>query len=225
MFDLVVRENEIIRVLERLSEAGLEFSVIGGYGVSAYRHRFSIDADIVIRKEDKERFEAVLREDGYRKTIHTSLENVYSSAFERFEKSEPKACVDLLIGGIGVRQTGAAFGFDFIFENSEKREIQGSEKSAVVPVPKKEVLIILKLHSGRLTDLRDVAALSFSLDLEFVRKHIFRGNIQTLKENVRKLESLLGKHEFQDSFKGVFMEKSYRIDMGEIRKLVRLLPE
>jgi hypothetical protein len=222
MFDLVERENEIFRILEKLSGIGLEFSVIGGYGVSAYRHRFSIDADIVIRKEDKGRFEAVLRENGYRKTIHSALENIYSSEFERFEKASPKACVDLLIGGLGVRQTGASFGFDFIFGNSEKKEIQGSERSVICSVPRKEILIILKLHSGRLTDTRDVAALSFGLDLEFVRKHIFRGNIQTLNENARKLESLLEKPEFQDSFRGVFMEKSYRIDTEEIRKLVKI---
>ncbi len=217
MLDLAERENEIIRMLEKLSQAGLPFSVIGGYGVSAYRHRFSIDADIVIRKEDKERFEAVLRENGYRKTVH-------SSEFERFEKSEPKACVDLLIGGLGVRQTGAAFGFDFIFENSERREIQGSEKSVEASVPTKEVLIILKLHSGRLTDLRDVAALSFELDFEFIRKHLFRGNIKLLKESMKKLESLIEKTDFQDSFKGVFMEKSYRIDIDKIQRLVTIQP-
>jgi hypothetical protein len=222
MLDLVMRENEIIRILEKLSEPDLKFAVIGGYGVSAYRHRFSIDADIVIRNEDKERFESVLRENGYRKTIHTSLENVYSSEFERFEKSEPKACVDLLIGGIGVRQTGAAFGFDFIFGNSEKTEIQGSERSVDAHVPRKEVLIILKLHSGRLTDLRDVAALSFELDFDFIRKHLFRGDIKILKENMKHLESLIEKQDFQDSFKGVFMEKSYKIDVQEIRRIATL---
>jgi hypothetical protein len=223
MFDLAERENEILRILEKLSEIGLEFSVIGGYGVSAYRHRFSVDADIVIRKEDRENFERILRESSYRKTIHSALENIYSSEFERFEKAGPKACVDLLIGGICVRQTGASFGFDFIFGNSGKKEIQGSERSVTCMVPIKELLIILKLHSGRLTDLRDVAALSFGLDLDFIKKHIFRGNIQTLKENARKLESLLEKPEFQDSFKGVSMEKSYKIDAEEIRKLAKLL--
>lgn len=220
MFELTERENEIIGILVKLAESKLDFVVVGGYGVSAYRHRFSVDADLVIRKGDLRGFEEILKGNGYRKTIARALENMYSPEFVRYEKAQPKVSVDLLIEGVGVRQTGASFGFDFIFGNSEKRKIQGSEKSAEANVPRKEILIILKLHSGRLTDLRDVAALSFGLDLDFVRKHIFRGNIQTLKENARKLESLLERPEFQDSFKGVFMEKSYGIDSKEIRKLL-----
>jgi hypothetical protein len=222
MYDLVKRENEIIGILEKLAARGLDFAVIGGYGVSAYRHRFSIDADIVIRKNDREKFEGILRENGYRKTIHSALENIYSSEFERFEKAEPKACVDLLIGGIGVRQTDTSFGFDFIFGNSDKKEIQGSDRSVTCTIPIKELLIILKLHSGRLTDLRDVAALCFGLDFEFIKKHLFRGNAKTLKENMGKLDSLIDKQEFQDSFKGVFMEKEYKINVPEIKKLAKL---
>ena len=112
-----------------------------------------------------------------------------------------------------------------IFSNSEKRKIEGSEKSVEVHVPKREVLIILKLHSGRLTDLRDVAALSFGLDIAFIKKHLLRGDAAALKENMRKLESITVKQEFQDSFKGIFMEKAYRIDVKEIRKLAGLSAE
>lgn len=225
MYELIERENEIIRMLELLAKSGLDFVVIGGYGVSAYRHRFSIDADLVIRKEDFGKFESQLKESGYRKTISAVLENAYNSEFARYEKAKPRVSMDLLIGSVGVRQTGAAFGFDFIFSNSEKRKIEGGEKSVEAHVPKREVLIMLKLHSGRLTDLRDVAALSFDLDIGFIKKHIFRGDTAALKGNMRKLESIMVKQEFQDSFKGVFMEKAYRIDMKEIRKLAGLHAE
>ncbi|MCX6814254.1 MAG: hypothetical protein NTY20_01190 [Candidatus Aenigmarchaeota archaeon] len=222
MFELVERENEILGMLEKLAARGLDFAVIGGYGVSAYRHRFSVDADIVIRKEDAEKFENILKESGYRKTISRVLENTYSSEFVRYEKSQPNVNMDMLIGGIGVRQTGASFGFDFIFGNSGKKEIEGSERSVTCMVPIKELLIILKLHSGRLTDLRDVAALSFNLDIGFIKKHLFRGDAKILKGNMKKLESLLEKQEFQDSFKGVFMEKEYKINVPEIKKLANL---
>ena len=222
MYDLVKRENEIIGMLEKLVASRLDFAVIGGYGVSAYRHRFSVDADIVIRKEDAEKFQNILRESGYRKTISRVLENTYSSEFVRYEKSQPNVNMDLLIGGIGVRQTGTSFGFDFIFGNSGKKEIEGSERSVTCMVPIKELLIILKLHSGRLTDLRDVAALCFGLDFEFIKKHLFRGNVKTLNENMGKLDSLIDKQEFQDSFKGVFMEKEYKINVPEIKKLAKV---
>jgi hypothetical protein len=225
MYELVERENEIMDMLGKLSRANLEFVVVGGYGVSAYRHRFSIDADIVIRNEDAGKFENMLREAGYRKIMSRILDNTYSSEFARYEKSQPKVNIDLLIGGIGVRQTGASFRFDFIFGDSGTRRIEGSEKMAEAHVPRKEILIMLKLHSGRLTDLRDVAALCFGLDFEFIKKHLFRGDVKILKENMKRLESLLEKPEFRDSFKGVFMEKEYRISVPEIKKLAKLGPE
>lgn len=222
MYDPIERENEIMKILEKLSESGLDFVVVGGYAVSAYRHRFSVDADIVIKEEDSTAFEKVLLETGFRKTISKELENIYSTRFARFEKKTPKVSVDLLIGGIGVRQTKGAFSFGFLFDNSEKRIVEGTEKAVNVRIPKREILIVMKLHAGRLTDMRDIAALAFDLDMKIIKANIFRGNKKELEKNMQKLESLIENQEFQDSFKGVFMEKKYIIDLDEIRKLVRL---
>lgn len=222
MYDPVERENEIMDTLQKFADSGHDFVVVGGYAVSAFRHRFSIDADIVIRKEDREKFEKMLRERGYRKMVSMQLENVYSSEFARYENSKLKVNMDLLTGGLGVRQTGASFSFEFLLANSSKKLIEGIEKAVRACVPEKEILIILKLHSGRLTDLRDVAALSFNLNLDVIRRHLFRGNQSILRKNMEKLKALIEKPEFQDSFKGVFMEKGYRINPDEIRKLARL---
>lgn len=222
MYNPIERENEIFDILVNLSENGCRFVMIGGYAVSAYRHRFSVDADIVIQKEDAEKFERILKENGYRKTMTKKLENVYSSEFVRYEKKETKVNVDLLIGTVGIRQTGAAFGFDFLFENSRKMPIEGSEKTVRAYVPRKEVLIIMKLHAGRLTDLRDVAALSFNLDMEFIRNNIWKGGSNAVKKNLKKLGFLLEKQEFKHSFKGVFMEKGYKIGVNEIKRLVEV---
>lgn len=219
MYDPLQRENSIMEILGRLAESGLPFVVVGGYAVSAFRHRFSIDADIVISKEDLPGFERILKDSGYAKTISKKLEDAYSSEFMRYERKDMGVSVDLLIGGIAVRQTGAAFSFRFLMENSEKRAIEGIEKSVNVQVPVKEVIIIMKLHSGRLTDLRDVAALASGLDLGRIKDAIFRGDIKALERNLRQLAALIEKKEFQDSFKGVFMEKNYRIDTDEIRRL------
>lgn len=225
MHDFVERENEIIEILRRLADSGLEFVVVGGYAVSAFRHRFSVDADIVIRKEDRGIFEDILRKEGYKKTISMQLKNTYSSEFVRYERGELNISVDLLIGGLAARQTGASFSFDLLFKNSSKRPIEGIEKAVKAHVPRREILIILKLHAGRLTDMRDVAALSFDLELDVIKRYLFRGNQAVLGENMKRLESMIEKPEFQDSFKGVFMEKGYRIDPDEIRKVARLKRE
>ena len=67
MFELINRENKIFEILQRFIDAELDFVMIGGYAVSVFKHRFSVDADIVIRKEDKEKFEKVLLENKFKK--------------------------------------------------------------------------------------------------------------------------------------------------------------
>lgn len=222
MLDFVARENEIIQTLQALEDGRLEFVVVGGYAVSAYRHRYSVDADIVIKKEDKSRFEAVLQKRGYKKTVSMQLQNTYSSEFVRYEKTDIKVSIDILIGGMGMRQTQAAVGFDFLFKNSSRMEIVGTQNSVQTRVPKREVLIILKLHAGRLTDLRDIAALCYNLDMVFIKKHLFMGDRQVLSGNMKTLKNLIGKQNFQDSFKGAFMEKRYRIDIQQIKELASI---
>jgi len=222
MLNPIERENEILGILEKFSEADLKYIIVGGYAVSAYRHRFSVDADIVIKREDVDKFAEILHKNGFRKTISRNLENAYSSEFARYEKFWPKVSVDLLIGAIASRQTDASFSFEFLFQNSNRRNIEGTEKTIAAQVPVKEILIILKLHSGRLTDFRDIAALSFDLDMDFIRKNLFRGNKAVVKDNMKQLSLLIEKSEFQDSFKGVFMEKNYRLNPEEIKRLADL---
>jgi hypothetical protein len=209
-------------MIETFSRENLEFVVVGGYAVSAFRHRFSIDADILIRREDRDKFEKILKEGGYKKAMTKSLENVYSSEFVRYDKTNPKVSIDLMIGGIASRQTGASFGFDFIFANSDTMTIEGIQNAVKARVPKREIQIIMKLHSGRLTDLRDVAALSWDLDMEIIRKHLFRGNLSMLKKTMEKLGSLTEEPNFVDSFKGVFMERGKSMKASEVKKLANL---
>jgi hypothetical protein len=222
MYDPLEREGEVMRILNRLSSTGVVFVVVGGYGVSAYRHRYSIDADIVVRKEELNKFAEILEGEAYAYTASKKLENTYLTEFMRYERDNPKVSVDLLIDGLGCRQTGAAYSFEFLLENSTLMEIKGIQDNVKVYVPTREILIIMKLHSGRLTDLRDVAALTFGLDLEFIKKHLFRGNQNIIRKNMKKLETLLENKGFQDSFKGVFMEKKYQIKKDDIKKLVKL---
>lgn len=61
------RENQLFDILEIFTAHDLEFLVIGGYAVSAYQHRFSVDADIVITAEQFDRFATLLRDEGYEK--------------------------------------------------------------------------------------------------------------------------------------------------------------
>mgnify|MGYP001614644177 FL=1 len=90
-------------------------------------------------------------------------------------------------------------------------------------IPDKEILIIFTLHAGRLTDLRDVVALSKDIDISLIKKLIFRGKDDLVKKNIKKLFSLIDNKGFMDSFKGVFIEKKYDIDLKSLNKLKELI--
>ncbi|MFH1585546.1 MAG: hypothetical protein ABIB79_02165 [archaeon] len=224
MFELINRENKIFYILQEFIDAKLGFIIIGGYAISSYKHRFSVDVDLVIKKEDKKKFEEVLINNKFKKTIDKELEQVYSPEFIRYEAKEKlPVSVDLLINGVGSRTTDASWSFEQLKERSKVRKIIGIEKEILARVPDREILIVLKLHSGRLTDFRDIVALCKNLDLKFIKKLIWIGKISVVKQNIKKLLSLLEEKGFIDSFKGVFIEKRYDVDLDEVKRLKALI--
>ncbi|MBI5065443.1 nucleotidyl transferase AbiEii/AbiGii toxin family protein [Candidatus Woesearchaeota archaeon] len=219
----VERENKIFEILQSFVSEKLNFIVIGGYAVSSYKHRFSVDADLILKKEDLEKFEEVLKKNKFFKTVTKDLDHVYAPQFIRYEtKDKLPVSIDLLINGVGSRNTKASFSFEELKLHSESREITGTEKKVKVLVPSKEFIIVLKLHSGRLTDFRDIVALCKDVDINLIKKTLWRGEINLVKENITKLLTLIEKREFIDSFKGVFVEKKYDVDINCIKKLATL---
>ena len=77
MEELISKENEIFDIMQKFIDANLEFILMGGYAVSAFKHWFSLDADIIIKSEDLSKFEKILKKEGFRKTIAKELENLY----------------------------------------------------------------------------------------------------------------------------------------------------
>ena len=220
MEELIKKENDIFEILQKFIDAGLEFIIVGGYAVSAFKYRFSVDADIVMKSEGLSDFENILKKKGFKKTITKQLENNYSSKFIRYEKEQ--ANVDILIDALASRTTNASFSYELIFNNSIKKRIIGIEKEVIARIPVKELLIVMKLHSGRLTDFRDIAALAKDADLELIKKFLFVGNLNVLHKNLSKLHKVVNDKKFIDSFKGVFVEKKFDIDFEQVKKISEL---
>lgn len=200
--DVLSRENEIIRLIRLFSDRKLEFIVVGGYAVSVHKKRFSVDLDIVIKNADISKFERLLEKEGYAHSYSKEISVVYGEKFKRFEKKITRMAVsvDLLINGVVSRRTGASWSYDLLLENSVKSTLQGAE----FQVPVKELLVAMKVHSGRFSDIRDIAALYENTDQASILKYAKRGDITKLKDAVRKEIGFMESPNFKDSFKGIF---------------------
>ena len=59
---LLEREQEIIRIINVLLDNELEFIVVGGYAVSTYKKRFSIDLDVVIAENELKKIKKISKD-------------------------------------------------------------------------------------------------------------------------------------------------------------------
>ena len=204
----IERENEIIRVLKKLVEAGTNFVVVGGYAVSGLaRHRFSVDCDIVIEKKDLEEFESVLVREGFTKHVEKAgFDEVYGGEFISYRKEVDRlpVTVDLFVGSLVCRTTDATWSFDYIQRHSIEANVPGMETSVSCRIPEKELLISFKVHSGRRPDIRDIVMLMENADFEKVLEHLKRGRIEALRDQINRITEALKDENLVNSLKGVF---------------------
>ncbi|MDY6788728.1 MAG: hypothetical protein SVV03_02075 [Candidatus Nanohaloarchaea archaeon] len=195
--------------MQVFEEEGLEYVLVGGYAVSAFKHRFSVDADVVVMREDVDDFRLILEEEGFVETERNDLEQRYGSEFLAFQKTEElPVTVDLLVEALNCRQTDASWSYRYMKQNSLERVIEGSESEIQAVIPEKELFMAIKMHSARLTDCRDVLAL-MPADLHKLETHLDRGDPDKLGESLKKVRETLKSEGFEDSFKGVFFEKEF----------------
>jgi hypothetical protein len=207
----VERENEILRMVESFSNKALDFIVVGGYAVSALaRHRFSVDLDVMIQRNDMDSFMQVLNEKGFARHIERAgFNEVYRGEFMSYVKKidDLPITVDLLVESLVCRATNASWNFDYVKRHSVTKDLAGVEISIKCRIPENELLIAFKIHSGRRTDVRDFVLLAQNADTEKIIRHTKRGNLEQLKIQVQKMIEMLKDIKLIDSLKGVFSIK------------------
>ena len=228
----IERENEILRIIERLKNAGLDFIVVGGHAVSGLaRHRFSVDLDSVVREDQLKEFKKILEKEGYVKKVEKrGIDELYGGWFESYVKRIKglPVTVDLLVGSLVSRGTNASWSFNYIKENSTTVNISGTELSVVGQVPERELLIAFKLHSMRRADIRDMIMLSGGSDWEKILEHAKRGDLKRLKDQINRAAAVLEERSLVDSLKGVFslsfdVSNQIKMTKRDLKKLVKSL--
>jgi hypothetical protein len=227
--ELVEREKEILKILEKLGK--MDFILVGGYAVSSLAmHRFSVDCDLVV-SNDLGKVKSILAKEGYTLQYKKDgFDTVYGGRFENYTKktNNVSVCVDLLIKSIVSRGTNASWSFEYIKKHSIVSKI-GMPPIACT-VPERELLIAMKLHSGRKTDIRDIIMLLEGCDLEKMAKHIKRGDMKMLLGKIDSIIESLDDENLVDSLKGVFrLERDVKLDIkrskNALLKIKKLLPQ
>jgi len=226
----VERENEILKTIRVFTDAGLDFVVVGGYAVSGLgRHRFSVDLDVVIDEKDLGAFAKILEEREFeRHAERAGFDWVYGGRFVSYVKRIDGLPVtaDLLVGSLVCRATRASWSYGYIKRHSMVAEVAGIELSARCRVPERELLIALKIHSGRRADLRDVVVLMEKVNVEKVIKHLRRGNLRRLRIQINRMLEMLRDPRLTDSLKGVFtIRRNVTDEIEKTRKALEKIRE
>lgn len=208
---LIERENEVLKIINQMVESKLDLVVVGGYSVSALaKHRFSVDCDIVIPKRELKAIKDLLVEAGYSKHIEKfGFDKIYGGSFISYMKKVNglPVAVDVLIDSLVNRSTDASWSFDYIQQNSITSIITSIQNSVECKIPKRELLIAMKIHSARKTDIRDIIMLNERVDWLEVLKHLKRGKLEILKDQINNILKALHDERLVDSLKGVFTLK------------------
>jgi len=174
------RSEALIQVLEELEQSDIGFVLVGGYAISQFEPRFSTDLDLVIAPDDYDDVVAFLEARGFERTAELDVppeETIYNREIDIFERTDGlphPVGVDILVNGLGCRQTGAEWSFDYLRDHSTETTISGGTRSTTARAADGEVLVAAKLHSGRKTDLAAALAAIPAIDLDDVELPTFR---------------------------------------------------
>ena len=111
---------------------------------------------------------------------------------------------DLLVNGLGCRQTEAQWSFDYLYDHSHQQEVSGGTVTTTARVIDGAVLVATKLHSGRETDLRDVLAVAEEIGLNAVTPHLRRGDGDALRKQLERGLEILESDELKHGFRSEF---------------------
>lgn len=203
---LQLREKEIFETLKHLEK--YSFVIIGGYAVNVYAlPRFSVDCDIVAKdQQDVDAIAGVLIKIGYTKAKRSEIS--YNSPFVRYEKTLSNNFVvsmDILIGEVIDRQSGARFSSGWVFENSSIKALRGRTiiEKLKVRVINVDTLVVMKICSCRSTDIRDVFMLiTHHEDLAWIKEEVSKRC--NLRERVFKIIEKVSSPQFKDGLQGVY---------------------
>ena len=203
---LTGRETEIIRVLRVLSEATDGFVVIGEYAVNAYgQHRFSVDCDLATSRNNIPVIDSTLLGEGYElwKGRPRPPMGVTLREYRKLVDGQPVS-VELSVNTVVCPTTRGAWTYKFIRENSRDAIVVGATDSTPSRVARRDLVVAMKLHSGRSQDFADVVLLSERLDWKMVARFAACGSKEKLAAQIESAIRQISSPKFASDIKSTF---------------------
>lgn len=202
------REQELLTTLDALTDADLPYVLVGGWAVTAFNQRFSTDVDLVVPKRAVVDYESFLVDRGYERTGEYDTSGIYDGQFIQYSKDVGNpVSIDLLVNALRCRQTDAEWSYRYLDQHAQPVTV-GRTLSVETRIPERELFLAIKLHSGRLTDARDVVAAAADADFDRVETHLHRGDPAALAEQLASISEQLADESFVDAFKGEFQQQT-----------------
>ena len=207
---LTSRETEIIRILRVLSEATDGFVVIGGYAVNAFgQHRFSVGCDLATTRDNVPVIDAILLGEGY-ELRRNEVRPPIGVTIREYRKSVggETASLELLVDSVVSTTTRGTWTYGFIQDNSVEAIIVGATDSTPSKVAQRNLLVAMKLHTGRTEDLGDVVMLSERVDWKAVARCAGCGSKEQLVEQIESAIREMSSTKFASDLKSIFAVRS-----------------
>lgn len=223
------RSEVLIDVLDDLAQSEISFVLIGGYAISQFETRFSTDLDLVIAPEDYDELVGFLTDHHFERTDDLAVpteETIYNREIELYERTKGvthPVGVDVLVNGLGCRQTEAEWSIEYLRDHSTETTVSGGTNSTTARAAEGEVLVAAKLHSARKTDLADVLAMVPEIDLDEVETHLHRGDEEALQSQLSKAKEFIEQGGLDHRFKSLFGKSAASPD--DIDTLVSFLEQ
>ncbi len=194
--------------LDAITDAGLPYVLVGGWAVTAFNQRFSTDVDLVIPEDAVEDYASFLREHDYDRTSEHDTSGIYEGRFIQYTKDVGNpVSFELMVNALRCRQTAAEWSYRYLEGHAHPVTV-GRTVSVDTRIPERELLLAIKLHSGRFTDARDVAAAAADADFDRTETHLHRGDPDALTEQLTTISDQLADDSFVDAFKGEFQQQT-----------------
>jgi hypothetical protein len=198
------REAELLDTLESVIDEGLPYVLVGGWAITAFKPRFTVDVDAVAPSESLDQYTALLGACDYDQVADVETTPLYGGRTVRFKRDIGNPVTfDLMLDALGCRQTDAEWSYRYLLQHSREASL-GATRTLTARIPEPELLFALKLHSGRIADARDLVALAAEADFDRVENHLYRGTPEKLQQQIEAVLTRITDETFADGFKGVF---------------------